>query len=362
MRLQSLQSLHFSLTHRYIALQSLQSLQRSIMAEITPDEVKKFLSSMQGQNITIAGLRTEFHILPETKSFDSIRTIIHRLVEQKILKSVGNRGEYRVVKIIEPVNWWDDKGNEDPIDFKFPRCYEDESKFGIEDLVEVFAGDLILVGGFSNGGKTAIALSLMGENLNLMPAVLMGSEYTAIDDKISPKFKRRMKRMNWVKWITDEGKPRFELLPVGFDYEDYIKPDHLNIVDWISLPGEYYLIDSVMKSMKDRVGNGIVVAVLQKNRTAEFPEGGERAERYADVYMAIDPYGNESMLTLGKVKAPKDKATGRMWAFSIVDYGANLYNIREIVKCPKCWGKGYLRSGNNNTRCSTCEGKKYIDK
>ena len=63
-----------------------------------------------------------------------------------------------------------------------------------------------------------------------------------------------------------------------------------------------------------------------------------------------------------EVKAPKGRATGRTFTFMIVDYGANLHNIREVVKCRKCWGKGYIRSGQNNIRCQECDGKKYVDK
>jgi hypothetical protein len=331
------------------------------MAEITPDEIKAYLTSIEGQDISLQKLRAEFDILPGTKSFVNIRKIVARLVEQKILRPIGKRGDYRVIKKVEPVKWWNDEISEDPINFLFPRSHEDETKFGIEDLVEIFPGDIILIAGTSNFGKTCLALNMLGENLNLMPCVLMGSEYTAVDGKITPKFKRRMKRMNWVNWVED-GKPKFQLLPVGFDYEDYIQPDSFNVVDWISLPGEYYLIDTVMKSIKDKVGHGIGALVLQKNPGAEWGEGGPRTERYADVYITVDSYGNESMITLGKVKSPKGKATGRMWAFDIVDYGANLLHIREIVKCTKCWGKGYLRSGNNNVRCPLCQGKKYLDK
>jgi len=331
------------------------------MAEITLEEVRKFLSVMEGHKTSLNELRSEFRIIRESKSFETIRMIMHRLTEEKVVKPLGARGEFKVIKQVHPVNWWDSKINEEPIDFIFPRSYEDNTEFGIESIVEIFPGDLILIAGASNFGKTTLVLSMLGENLSLMPSVLMGSEYTASDGKITPKFKRRMKRMNWVEWLND-GKPRFQLYPVGSDYEDYIQADSHNVVDWISLPDKYYMIDTVMKAIKDKVGNGIASIVLQKNRGSEFGEGGERTERYADVYMTIDPYGSESMLTLGKVKAPKGKATGRMWAFNIVDYGANLHNIREIVKCSKCWGKGYIRSGQNNIRCDQCQGKKYIDK
>ncbi len=329
------------------------------MPEKVTQELIERLIDLEDDEFYVENLRKKHDIDPASSSF---KVAISRLVERRTLKRLS-RGLYRKVQKVEPVKWWD--GEEGvPLDFKFPRCYEDGSEFGIEDCVEVFAGDLILISGRSNYGKTCVALSILGENLGLFvkPAVLMGSEYTAANGKISPKFKRRMKRMNWVEWMNGD-KPRFTLLPVGADYEDYIEPDTLNATDWISLPGEYYLIDRVMKAIKDRIGNGVAVAVLQKNKDAEWGEGGERTERYADVVLNIDAYGErESLLTIGKVKAPKGRATGRTWAFDIVDYGANLHNIREVVKCRKCWGKGYIRSGQNNIRCDGCQGKKYIDK
>ncbi len=337
--------------------------------QLTTDIVREWCLSTTG----------EFHykgvcngnVAPEL--YDKLRSIIHELCEQGAIKSCGrNDGTYKSILKVEPVKWWDDDIDTEPLDFNFPKAYEcDEeiyvsSKFGIEDLVEVFPGDMILISGASNYGKTAIALSILGENLGLFnkPAVLMGSEYTASDGKISPKFKRRMKRMSWVQWMNGDGKSRFDLLPVGSDYEDYIESDTLNAVDWISLPGEYYLIDRVMKAIKDREGNGVAVVVLQKNKGAEFGEGGERTERYADVSIKIDPFGDsgESLLTLGKVKAPKGRATGRTWAFDVIDHGANLNNIREVVKCRSCWGKGYKKSGQSSIRCPECEGKKFIDK
>lgn len=334
------------------------------MAERLSDKLVEYLLAARGRDVNLRDIRVFLKIEPGSKDDQNLRVQMSTtLITRRIVKPSGrNDGIYRVLVPVEPVRWWDSNIKEDPLDFKFPRCYEDGSEFGIEDLVEVFAGDLILITGRSNYGKTVVALSIMGENLGLMPALLMGSEYTASDGKISPKFKRRMRRMNWVEWM-DEDKPRFTLLPVGSDYEDYVIPGYLNVVDWISLPGEYYLIDRVMKAIKDRVGGGVGVLVLQKNKDAEFGEGGERTQRYADVELRIDAFGeNESLLTIGKVKAPKGKATGRTWAFSIVDYGANLHNIREVVKCRKCWGRGYIRSGQNNVRCDLCFGKKFIEK
>lgn len=330
------------------------------------DKIKEYLLPAQGREVNLKDIRSFLKIEPGSKDDTNLRTQMSTtLVASKLVKPSGKGdGVYKVLFPIEPVKWWDDTNIDPIVGFRFPRNYnEDQQAFGIEDCVEIFPGDMILVSGRSNFGKTCMALSIMGENLTAMYAVLMGSEYTASDGKISPKFKRRMKRMDWVKWMTDDGKPRFDLLPVGSDYEDYVKPDCLNVIDWISLPGEYYLIDRVMKSIKDRVGNGIAVVVIQKNKDAEFGEGGERTERYADVHLRIDSFGeSESLLTLGKVKSPKGKATGRTWAFSVIDYGANFLKIREVVKCRNCWGKGWKKSGNTSIPCPSCYKLGFVDK
>ena len=333
------------------------------MAERLSDKLREYLYTARGRIVNLRDIRVFLKIEPGSKEDQNLRTQISTtMVSQKVVKPSGlNDANYKVLIPVEPVAWWNGDA-EEPLDFRFPKSYEDESSFGIEDMVEVFAGDLILLTGRTNYGKTTIALSILGENLRLMLGILMGSEHTASNGKASPKFKRRMKRMAWADWLK-EGKPRFELLPVGSDYEDYVEADKINVIDWISLPGEYYLIDRVMSAIKDRVGKGVAVVVLQKNKEAEFAEGGERSERYADVVLKIDSFGKtESLLTVGKVKAPKGRATGRTFAFEIIDYGANLLNIREVVKCHTCWGKGYTGSGNNYKRCDGCGGLKYIDK
>ncbi len=326
--------------------------------KLTTAQLEKWLEQ-EPNEFGIEQFRRKYNIDADS---NLLYVVFNRWVKDGVLRRL-ERGWYHKITPVEPVKWWN--GEEpDPLNFKFPYSHDDGTGFGLDDCIEVFAGDLILISGRSNFGKTAFALNIMGENIDLFPKqpVLMGSEYTAADGKITPKFKRRLGKMTWVEWVKD-GQPRFELLPVGADYEDYARADTLNLFDWISLPGEYYMIDRVMKAIKDRVGNGLGVAVLQKNKGAEFGEGGERTQRYADVELRLDAFGdNETLLTIGKVKASNGRASGRTWAFSIVDYGANLHRIREVVKCSTCWGKGYTGVANNYKRCNTCNGLKYIDR
>jgi len=329
------------------------------------DKLIDYLKTSEGREVNLRDIRMFLRIEPGSKDDTNLRTQMSTtMVERKVVKPSGRSdGVYKVLTPVKAITTMADI-DEIPIGgFRFPRNHgEDDTAFGIEDLVEVFEGDLILITGRSNYGKTAMALNIMGENLLLMPTVLMGSEYTASNGKLSPKFKRRIKRMAWANLANEDGTLNFKLLPIGGDYEDYVEADCMNVIDWISLDGEYYLIDRVERSIKDMVGRGVAVVVLQKNKDNEFAEGGERTVRYADVVLNIDAYGeNESLLTIGKVKAPRKRATGRTWAFEVIDFGANFLNIREVVKCRICWGKKWKKFGNTSVPCDDCHRTGYVD-
>ena len=337
------------------------------MTERLSDKILEYLQTAVGREVNLRDIRLFLKIEPGSRDDQNLRVqMAVNMVRAKVVKPSGRGdGIYKVLEPVIPVNFsLDGEDSEGVLDVRYPRSYTDDTTFGLGDMVELSESDLVEITGETNFGKTAIALSFLGENLGLYPKnVLMGSEYTSSEGEISPKLKRRLRRMDWAKWMDDKGKPRFKLLPVEHDYEDYVEHNGLTVIDWISLPGEYYLIDTVLKAIKNRVGRGLVVAVLQKNKGAEFAEGGQRAERYADLVLKVDRFGDsESMLTVGKVKSAKGKATGRMFAFSIVNYGANLMDIREIVKCVTCYGRGYIGGGDNKKRCKTCLGLKYINK
>jgi len=336
------------------------------MAERLIDKVREVLEGAEGKVIHLNELRRELMLQPRTPEWESIRKTMQLLSKDRVVKPSGLRdGNYKVLKPINCVPFTlDGDDKEGILDVRFPRSYIDDSSFDFQDNVELSEGDLILITGETNYGKTGIAVSFLAENLGLLEATdLMGSEYNSPDGQISPKFKRRLKRMNWAKW-DDENGMRFNLWPIEHDYEDYIVPNHLTVIDWLTIPGEFWMIDTVMKTIKNSIGRGLAIVVTQKNKGAEFSEGGQRANRYADLVLKIDRFGDgESLLTVDKVKASKGKSpSGRTFAFGFADYGANLINIREVVKCPKCFKKGYVKVGNEYKRCPLCEGRKYIDK
>jgi len=298
----------------------------------------------------------DWQLAPEYRR--QLRAVLSKIASSAdLIKPSGTRdGWIKVLRKIEPVRWWeaDEKAY---FELSFPRGHEDNSGFGFEKLFKISPGDLIVIGGVSNFGKTAMALNILAENMDKFTCVLMGNEYTTLDGMPSPKFKRRMMRMTWAEWMDGNNQPKFELLPVRSDFEDYIQPNKANIIDWINLEGgKLYEIGKVFEDIKEAVGQGVAVAVLMKEEDATLARGRGFTKDLADIYMVIDPYGElESRLQFIKVKEPTGRVYNRHWAFRLIDGGANFCDIREIKRCPRCYGKGYTKQG----KCDTCFGKGY---
>ena len=328
------------------------------MQKLTQELVEQFIE-LEDDDFYIDALRAKHSIDPSSGNF---HMAIKRMVEQRKIKRVG-RGLYRKVRVINTVKWWDVDITE-VLDFRFPVGHKyDDTSFGFDDLIGVHGGDLITIAGVSNAGKSAICKNILAENIDLFPRpVLMGNEYTNANGTPSLKFARSMNQIDWVEWMNGTGS-KFDLIPVRSDWEDYIRADTLNIIDWINLTDNFFQIGKVLEDIKTRVGNGVVVAVVQKDEDKTLGRGAGFTRDLADTYLSIDPMGSKSRLTVGKVKDPKGKVMGRSWAFSINDYGAVLSDIYEVVKCGKCRGKGTVwRKGSGDIKCDACQGMGYKSK
>ncbi len=327
------------------------------MPEVTPDDVKEFLATVEGQSITLGGLRHELRIGQEDKSFDTVRVIVLRLVDEKILRPTGRRGEYRVVKRVNPIECFEAELS-DPVELRFPRDHETGTEMDFAEDLVIRGGDLILIAGRSNFGKTQLCMGLAGENIDSYP-ILMGNEYTTIDEKPSPRFLKRLRNMSWVEWQNGTGKQKFTLLPVRADYAEHIVKDRINIIDWINIDGDLsYSISKIMESIKRELGaKGVGIITIQKGEGANSGRGGQYTKDFADVEILLDklPESDDVLLTIGKVKEAKRKVLGRTFAYMIED-GIKIINFRELTRCKACYGKGWRL----NKPCDMCNKSGFV--
>jgi len=334
------------------------------MPEVTIADVRRFLLPLQGRVVDYKYLRAEMRIDPNGKSWDNIRSIMFELAIEKLVKPSGKRdGVFKVIKQVGPVKVYGREDNTGEFGLMFPRDFDTGMEIEIADHLVIRSGDLILLAGVSNYGKTAIVVNFLAENVDKHQCALLGNEFTTLDNKPTPRFLNRLKAIDWVQWADAEGNDKFELLPVREDFEEHVRDGKVNMIDWINISsGEHYLISGVLERIKHGVGGGIAVAVIQKEESRELGRGAGYTRDFADVYLVIDKHGEfESRLTVGKVKESKGSIIGRSWAFRITE-GVKLHDIREVVKCSKCYGKGWVRKGQSSAPCEECFRKGYVDK
>ncbi len=323
------------------------------MAERLMDKLRELLSTCQGKEVNLASLRTELCVEPNSAAWHSLRKCMSDLTKEKIVIPSGrNDGTYKVITQIKPVKVFG-RERRPVININFPRDYDTGDYWSIMDDIVMREGDAILIAGRSNFGKTAICLNFCAENIESHP-VLMGNEYTTVDNEPSSRFLSRLDSMDWVKWADDAGEDKFTLLPVREDYAEHVVKDKMNIIDWINLE-EHYLISKVMEDIKRASGKGVSIIAIQKAEGVNAGRGKQFTKDFSDVEILLDQYiDDEVLMTMGKVKESRRRVGGRAFAFKIRD-GVKIYDFRELNKC-SCVG-GFRRG----IKCEDCKGTGYTE-
>ncbi len=271
--------------------------------------------------------------------------LAHEVKQQKLEKL--NR-IYRYVNKDKDVIDWLNSDADKTLSINWPKG-RDGTKFGFDGCVCISPGDIIVVAGVSNMGKTTFAQNFLWENMDSYPCVLMGNEYTPV------KFKRRISRMTWNNPIREDGKPKFELIRRFENWADIIEPDKVTIIDWIALPAnELYNIGHVIQGIQSKLGNGVALIVLQKDESSNLGRGRAFSEELSSLYLTID----KGRMTVRKAKEWFEHNPNReVYGFEITNGGVEFRNIRPLVKCLSCHGSGQYKGGE----CFDCHGTGYID-
>jgi hypothetical protein len=252
---------------------------------------------------------------------------------------------------------WLNASDKDEIEINWPKAHGefDRSAFGFDGHVVIRPADLIVVAGLSNWGKSTFCRNFLWENMDKHPCQMMLSEYAP------GRFKSVVSRMKWNTPLNTESKPKFSLIERHEDWKYAVEPEGINIIDWISLSTDFYLIRQIMEGIQETLRGGIALIVLQKREGRDLGEGGGMTEDRASVYFNID----QGVLTVRKVKEAKGgvNPTGTKYGFSIVNGGAEFANIRPVKICPKCGGKKTCWiKGEGTVACPECGELGFIDK
>lgn len=161
---------------------------------------------------------------------------------------------------------------------------------GIEKYVNLYPGNMAVVAGAPESGKSALLLNFIKINMEHFPIYYFCSENTGQDElSVRLGLFPDMKVEYW----------RFEAIERSSDFEDVIVPDCVNIVDYLEITEDLYLVNTHLTNISHKIGTGLAIVALQKKIGARLGRSQEFGLEKPRLYLSMD----EGKLTIVKGKA-----------------------------------------------------------
>lgn len=198
--------------------------------------------------------------------------ILEKFVAEKIISREGKRrGVYRPYKSeLKSLDFL----SSDPgyLDMWLP--------LGLHKMVGVMPGNIIVFAGEPNAGKTAMMLNIIKSNMNRMDVHYFNSEMG------EGELKGRLMKF---EGITLEDW-NFNAYERDADFEDVVFTGEksLNIIDFLEVHDEFYLVGEKIKKIHSALNGGIAIIAIQKNKGAEFGLGGNRTMEKARLVVNVE--------------------------------------------------------------------------
>lgn len=244
------------------------------------EEIREWVKTTQGYFLT-TDIHAELRITTPEDKKACYSTLLRMCESGEIEKHGDKRGCFRVVdNSCEEIDFLNITGV--PLDIRLP--------FAVESLVKVLPKNIIVIAGEPNAGKTAYLLNVAEMNMERYEVWYFSSEMGALElqDRLQ-KFDKPLK--SWKVNFRERSS----------NFADVIRPDAINIIDFLEVHDEFYKVGLYIKEIYDKLNKGIAIIAIQKNKGADYGLGGGRGLEKARLYLSMEP---------GKIRIVK----GKNWA------------------------------------------------
>jgi hypothetical protein len=184
-----------------------------------------------------------------------VRTAIRRLVQNKIIiHHPSQAGVYRKIDKEAPIIDYMNASGE-ALGIKLP--------FQLEDYCLVYPKSIVLVAGEPNAGKSAFMLNVVELNMDKFKTFYFSSEIN--DHRLKVRLSEFDRALN--SW-TFEPREKCE------NFADVIEPEGLNIIDYMEIHENHYLIGRWLKEVFDKLTTGVAVIAVQRKKGEGYGVGG----------------------------------------------------------------------------------------
>lgn len=274
----------------------------------TQATIEEWVKSTTGQ-FSLQGMFHELYIIsPEQKAY--CRVIMHRLKEAGIVVALGKRdGLYRLVDQEAPEENWQ-MVDKRVVELRFP--------FELEKYIRILPKSLIIVAGSPGSGKTCLLYNILCMNMYEFGIHLFNSEMGLMQIQ---------ERLLAIDPYIPNPAP-FHLRHREDNFADVIEPDAINLIDYLDLDSEIYMIGAEMKRILQKLNDGVAIVAIQKPIGRELGYGAGYSLKSAALYLSMD-WGKLKIVKARERADSKVDPLNKAWSFTIDSEGANFENIRD---------------------------------
>jgi len=234
------------------------------------EQVRKWVCDMEG-DFTVTQCVYELSFVTKSDKA-AVRKAIQRLKDEGVIRKVGkDRGRYTAVEYdLEKMDFL--KANTETVDIWLP--------FGLHNRIEIMPGNVIIVAGSPNVGKTALMLNFIKENQRKFKVHYFNSEMGSAELRkrldLFPDI--ALSQWDFNAWERSE------------NFADVIVPGdgNLNIIDFLEIHDDFYAIGGKIKDIWASLKGAIAIVCIQKNPGIDTGLGGYRTLEKPRLYLALD--------------------------------------------------------------------------
>lgn len=206
----------------------------------------------------------------------NVSIILKRLSMQEppiIEKVPGKNGHWRKVEnTLEIIDWQNAPDEEYPISLPLD----------LHDLCKIYPGNIIVLAGASNTGKTSFMLETIRLNQDKHKVVYFNSEMGATELRL---------RLSMFDQPLSSWK--FKAIERSSNFADVVEPDALNIIDFMEVYDDFWKIGGWIRDVHEKLKSGVAIIAIQKKSSTtqtkqRYGRGGELSLEKPRLYLAMD--------------------------------------------------------------------------